>query len=452
MTFPYPQNPNDWQTAYTRQDAHRESDRKVAGFLIPVGLGIIIAFIYSLLAVLRLADKTTNSIVQLMIILGVILGTVALIAIMLIGAFRYAARFFSGFHQPPETINPSRIIFYRLFGLLRPLPRPFNMAQTPYIIAKEGELDKKDKWSSWMAHTLGGPLTLIVFDGCALYLERGGRFSRVVGPGKNTPFLESNETIKYVVDLRSKVLTNEISAWTKDGIKLSLTVRIECRIGNPAKKVPGSALVYPFDPVAVKKAIERYAVRWPNPKEEPSEFTWVDAAWGQVTGTLPGYIGSRMLDDILIADQRGGQILSPNAIQDIQNDLNTGTNVYGVYITNLQIIEIKIPDEVEDQHKENWEAERQSIATITDGKAKAFSIRSREAARAEAQKDLILAIADGLEKNKSQNFVEPLLLSLSGVLDESLQDPLTKAYLAKETLDTLEKLQAMIDKPVSKGN
>ena len=95
----------------------------------------------------------------------------------------------------------------------------------------------------------------------------------------------------------------------------------------------------------------------------------------------------------------------------------------------------------------NWEAERQSIATIIDGRAKAFSIRTREEARAEAQRNLILAIAEGLEKNRSKQFAEPLLLSLSGILDESLQDPLARSYLAKESLDTLEKLQKLLDKP-----
>jgi hypothetical protein len=39
------------------------------------------------------------------------------------------------------------------------------------------------------------------------------------------------------------------------------------------------------------------------------------------------------------------------------------------------------------------------------------------------------------------------LLSLSSILDESLKDPLIRAYLAKETLDTLEQLQAFLDRP-----
>ena len=108
-------------------------------------------------------------------------------------------------------------------------------------------------------------------------------------------------------------------------------------MGDPAKK-PDSELVYPFDPLAVKKAIERYALRWPNPLEEPSEFTWMDAAWGQVTGIVPGYIGSRMLDDLLMAERQSGQILSPETIKGpLTGKLNQATSSFGVYVLDFQI-------------------------------------------------------------------------------------------------------------------
>ena len=72
--------------------------------------------------------------------------------------------------------------------------------------------------------------------------------------------------------------------------------------------IPVNGVVYPYDPIAVKKAVERYSLRWPNRQDgEPSEFTWIDAAWGQVTGIVPGYIGSRMLDDLFIADRNRGK-------------------------------------------------------------------------------------------------------------------------------------------------
>ena len=45
---------------------------------------------------------------------------------------------------------------------------------------------------------------------------------------------------------------------------------------------------------------------------------------------------------------------------------------FGVYITDFQILSIKLPQEVEDYYVKYWEAERQNLATIMDGKARAF--------------------------------------------------------------------------------
>ena len=80
-----------------------------------------------------------------------------------------------------------------------------------------------------------------------------------------------------------------------------------------------------------------------------------------------------------------------------------------------------------------------------NGEAKAFRIRTHEKARADTQRDLIMAIAEGLEKNKDGQFSEPLLLSLSGVLDKSVKDPSDRAYLASYALETLEQLKKLLD-------
>lgn len=455
MNIPDPDLIN-WQTAYTRDDAYRDFGKYAQHYkyIFIVSLGVIAGFLAIQFSpfvnqlvsqYLGKSEALTKVSILTTSLLTLLAGYIGL-RIVRYRAFQFATSFFADFHQPPEGIEPAQIIKYRLNGKFK-LPPPFTMIfQFQYIMAKEGEFVKADQWPVWMAQTLGGPLTLIVFDGCALYIERGNRFSRIVGPGDKVPFLEWYETIKYVVDLRPKVRADKFDVWTKDGIKIEIKARIECRIGDPRKKEPEGKLVYPYDPIAVKNAIERYALRWPAcPEGEPVEFTWIDAAWGQVTGIVPGYISSRMLDDLFMANRNSGQILSPNAIQEIFSKLNAATNGFGVFVTDFQILEIKIPPEVESYQKEYWKAERQSIATITDGQAKAFRIREREKARAEAQYKIILAIAEGLEKNRDGQFTEPVLLSLSGVLDESLREPLTRAYLAKETLDTLEQLQKMLD-------
>jgi regulator of protease activity HflC (stomatin/prohibitin superfamily) len=359
-------------------------------------------------------------------------------------AYRTAKQFFREFYLPPEMVKPADVIKYRISSRIK-LPMPFSewfssFSQFKYILVQNGQFLKNDEWPAWLAQNIGGPILLIVFDGSALYIERGNRFSRVVGPGVS--YLERYETIKYALDLRTKIKTDKIEVWTKDGIVVKLTIQIEYRIGDP--KNTKSHLIFPFDPEAVKKAVERYALRWQDPTKEPSEFTWEDAVWGQVTGIVPAYIGSRFLDDLLVADRKGGQILAPDAADEIFNRINDSTNTFGVFVTDFQIVSIELPQEVMHHYVKYWEAERQSLATMIDGKAKAFNIRVHEKVRADAQKDLILAIADGLKKN-DKRLTEALLLSLSEVLDHGLSDPYMRSYTAKETLDTLEKLKNMLE-------
>lgn len=439
---------SQWQTQYTREQAHRDSLERAAGFLLPILILLAFAFVYCIFTLRRYFSAVPPSKTWLvtLTLLTVIIFMFAFIAVMK-HAFGVAAKFFTQFYAPPAWINSRQLINYRLYGRMK-LPEPLNMvSQFKYVLVKDGDIEKKDQWPSWIVRHVGGPILLIVFDGCALYLERGGRFSRVVGPGDKSPFLHWDETIKYVVDLRPKVKVDNFSAWTKDGINITLTVKIECRIGYSSQGDPTTGLVYSYDPIAVKKAIERYALRWPDPQKEPSEFTWVDAAWGQVTGIVPAYIGSRSLDDLLLAERKSGQILAPEALKKLTDDLNKATSVFGVSVAELQIIKVDMPEEVHRLQEEYWKAERESIATILEGQAKAFSIRAQEKARADAQRDIIMAIADGLEKNRNKQFIEPLLLSLSSILDESLEDPLMRAYLAKETIDALEKLQKLLDRP-----
>jgi regulator of protease activity HflC (stomatin/prohibitin superfamily) len=460
MKFPYPEQPKDWQTAYTRDDAHEDTYGNSAryglspGFAMTIGTLSITLFLGFFITT-KINVSAINPYLNIIIFLGVFLLT-ALILFPIIQSFTlgFASAFLTEFYQPPEGMDVHKIVTYRLSGVPR-LPPPLNMfARFQYLLIRDSESFKLDKWPAWSAHYLGGPISLIVFDGCALYLERGNRFSRVVGPGDKLPFLERYETIKYIVDLRPKVNdetkkeTSEVNASTKDGIKITLKIRIESRIGDPKNNDPANNLTYPFDPIAVKKAIERYAVRWHDrTKGDPTEFTWIDAVWGQVTGIVPDYIGSRMLDDLFVADRKGGQILSPNSVQEIFNKLNRSTQGFGVYVTNFQVTEINLPNEVEQAQHEQWKAEKQSITTRIDGETKANSIRAREKARAEAQRDIILGIAEGLKKSRDGQFTEPILLSMSGVLDESLREPLTRAYLAKETLDTLEQLQKILNNP-----
>jgi hypothetical protein len=302
-------------------------------------------------------------------------------------------------------------------------------------------LDPPDHPVTW----LGGPATLIIFDGFALYLERGNRFSRVVGPGKEIPFLELYETVRAIVDIRPRVKNGRVSAWTKDGIYVKLMIRLECGIGPVNQTKLDESLVYPYDPLAVRKIVERTAVKFdPVGKKLVEEQDWINTAWGQATGTLADYMASRYLDDLFLAERKGGQILAPETGKQLLMTLNDKLQGFGLHALSLQITEVEFPEQVKTQRLRTWETERKNFATITEGEIEAYRIRAREKARAEAQRDLILTIANGLQKMDPSRFPEPLLLSLAGILDQSLGDPLVRTYLARESLETLEKMQGLL--------
>jgi regulator of protease activity HflC (stomatin/prohibitin superfamily) len=441
-------DPNAWQTAYTRDQAHKESGSHSSHSNLVIGLAALFVWIFLLFLLINRLNVLLSLSLRTQAALAFALLIVVIVPFMAVYscAIHFAAEFLAEYYQPPNEMDLRKLINYRLAGVPK-LPPPLSFIfQFQYILVKDGEIIKSDQWPAWMARRLGGPLILIIFDGSALYLERGNRFSRVVGPGEKIPFLEWYETVKYVVDLRPKMRCGTIDVWTKDGLHLNLEIQMECRIGDPKKRSLHPNLIYPFDPEAVKLAIERHSVRWPDrTKGDPKEFDWIDSAWGQATGILPGYIGSRMLDDLLIADRNGGQILSPTAVQEIYDDLNRKTKAFGVYVTDFQVLKVILPPEAESVLKESWKTEKQTRATIKDGEMKAATIRMREQARAKAQHDLIINIADGLIKDSSKDHTEPILMLFSRILDENLDDPLLRAYLAHETLETLEKIREILN-------
>lgn len=446
MNSPSNQKSGDWQNAYTRDQAHRDSDNYSGGFILPLVLCFLFTLAYSWFWAANYYLSEAPNIFRGATSLLIALSALIIFPIMLSAAFHCAETFFEAFYRPPAEINSGEIIRYRLMGKSKLPDRLSLLSKFNFVLIKDGEIGKAGEWPAWAAQHLGGPLMLIVFDGYALYLERGNRFSRIVGPGSS--FLEWYETIKYVVDLRPQIKTGMTDGWTKDGIKIKVTAQIECRIGDPGKTSPPNGLLYPFDPLAVKQAIERHALKWSSDRlKDPVETSWVDAAWGQATSIISGYIGSRMLDDLFMAERGNGQILSIEALKEIFIRLNRKTSNFGVFVTDFQIQKIEFPKEVLEHQKEHWKAERQSIATIREGDTKASQIRMHEKERTEALRNLILTIASKLDKNKDDQLIESLMLSLPGFLNEGLKDPVLRAYLANQKLDTLDQLKKISNPP-----
>jgi hypothetical protein len=371
---------------------------------------------------------------------------VSVVAVVLL--YRAILGYARAFYNLPEETRIFSLIQRRLMGI-PPLPPPLSaFMRYPFVVIKEPQDLGKDHWIRW----LGGPATLVIYDGLAFYLERGSRFSRVVGPGSPPmPFLDRHETVKAVIDLRPQVRTDGMNPWTKDGIQVEMKIRMECQINASEEARANSRnLVYPFDPIAVKQAVEYTSVKRNAETKELYESDWLDGIWGQVSGYLARHISCHSVDEIALAEIKDvgpseGNLqtfqLAKDHIDMINQDLSTrrcGSHVNNIHVT------LKFPKEVEEKRIAYWKSERNRITVIQESKAEADGIRVRQEARATAERDMLNAIMERLKRVSPDNLTEPLLLSLTGILENNIDDPLIRPLIAKQSLDLLEKLRDIL--------
>jgi hypothetical protein len=293
----------------------------------------------------------------------------------------------------------------------------------------------------------------VIYDGISLYLERGNQFSRVVGPGM--PFLERYERIKEVIDLKPQIKTGIIKPWTKDGIRITLTIMAECQINASHKaQAESHALQYPFDPLAVQNAVDHMTVRVGDGKL--IEASWLEGAWGTITGAINSYVASHLLDELFLAPLTPitnpaaytgviAQLLSEKFSATMLGRINSGLARYGSRALNIQITKIEVPNSVLALRIQHWESEKKILSARKTSKAEADGIRVRQQAFAMAQRNMLETITQKLEKIDPDNLTQPLILSLSGLLDQGLNDPIVRPLLAKESFAALERLKKLLD-------
>jgi hypothetical protein len=471
---------SSWQNKISADTAHWQDLKRIASIIVPIGLltGIMVmaGYAYDLLhrdewgtvGVTQFLDKLLKTRFHTAYLLP------AIFLLVIIYLIFYATRnFVLNFYNPTEEIRIARRIRQRLFGA-PPLPFPLSIFwKYTSVTIKEPKDLELFKWAVWW----GGPAPLNIYDGNALYLEQGNHFSRVVGPGKPPkPFLDRYETIKAVVDLRPQIKTGTIHPWTKDGIQLNITLTMESQINTSDEaRLESRSLVYPYDPIAVKQAVEYTSVKFKEDEKEkhPNEETagqlepqsdnppsniqakkelvesgWLEGIWDQTTGYLGWHISCHTIDEIalskLLSDTgpSEGNLYTFKLAQEHIDAINARCRDFecGAHVSNIQIT-MGFPQEVEDYRIKYWESIRQSHSSARKSKAEGDRIRLVEDARARAERDMLDAITDRLKDIDKENLTEPLLMSLTGILDSSLDDPLFRPIIAKSSLSLLDHLR-----------
>jgi hypothetical protein len=434
MSTTPPNNSKDWQNQYPEKQAHRDSLAKAGQLIIPIVIGMVPPILFLIIYTGSLLENSPTKEIAIwrgakgvMFVIAAIIFTAFSIKYL----FKIAAGFLEKFHNLPTGNDSSEIVRLRILGI-PPFPPPLStLIKFPEIVLKDGKLEPANHWSA----IVGGPAKLKISAGHALYLERGGYFSRVVGQG--SAFLGWNERISAAVNVGPRNQEISVTAWTREGIKVIVNAKGEYFLGHTRTEDEENILI-PYDPESIRKAVEHTFKSGRDANE------WLKSATGQTMGILGAYISNHFLDDLFLKDNNNFTLLSNANVSELLTTINTKLQGYGVYLSNFQIIEVVLPQKVKEQRLKVWETNHENIAVVTKGEVKAHQIRDREKARAEMQRNLIYTLANGLERINLENFSEPLLLSIAALLDQSMNDPQVRSALAKEALETLEKTQEII--------
>ena len=271
----------------------------------------------------------------------------------------------------------------------------------------------------------GGPGILIVQEGHAVILEKSGRLSRVVGRG--ITWLEPFERVSMVVPLQTRsehVVVEKVA--TKDRI---LIEEIEFWVFHKLDAGPEEEQTengqYPFsEDILLKKVWTMSGGDWRGSIKAVSETAARDV------------VGRYDLEEILPIAGRP-RVDFKDALKRETNRVVKG--FMGVEVVVVDVGKIEVPEAARAKLLEKWSvqqqvqiAEAQKFVEIAAGEARTQSLSSREAARAVAQKQMIMAIIQGLQTSPDLRRAIPdvlVRLRLLEALEKIAEDPATKLLL-----------------------
>jgi hypothetical protein len=270
---------------------------------------------------------------------------------------------------------------------LKPSKRPF--APYPSITVQQGGIAEKDE--DTLLARLGGPGNVTIFNDSAVFLERFGRFTRVVGPGK--VFLRRFECIREVLDLRPQERSSVAKALTKDGIPVEAEVQVRFQLACPPASLvaPTPEVPHPVYEWALVRAGQCHSRSVDPDSGEENIAHWADQVG--VGGKMRTLVASRQLDELLepYEPERDPHREISEKIHQAANDSARGVGA--------QVLEVRIGaleptlEEVKKERVTSWQAAWISRARREEALGKAEAIRERGLARAYAQMEIILGLA-----------------------------------------------------------
>lgn len=241
----------------------------------------------------------------------------------------------------------------------------------------------------------GGPGVLVVQEGHAVVLERGGRRSRIVGTG--VCFLKEFERVNMVIPLAQRSVHIEVeNLVTQDRVVVRKMELLAFTRLDPGDKSHENG-DYPFDEKVINDLV------W-TPKLGPEVYDWSKAVQSIASTAARDIVARLLLDDLILASGKSRNDLR-QALKDAMNRVTQ--DKLGVIVSSVVIGEIGIPSEARERLLKRWleEVDRQ-VALI----------------KAESERDVMIRKGEG--EATALRRVEEIKANLREVLIRQLTDPI----------------------------
>jgi len=317
----------------------------------------------------------------------------------------------------------------------------------PFVLVSDAEVKAGD---DHVLMRLGGPGSILTYNDSAVVLERGGRLTRVLGPGKFSS-LERFEKVRDVIDVRPMRWAYAVDALSKEGIRVTLSADVNFQI-NTGGSEPTDETPYPALDEAIFKASTCRWMRDPEADEEDQYFDWARRVIiSETEGSLRGIIARYPLN-ALVGLEGVPTSGTDHPRKTIQEELTKAVREsaadLGAQINEVRLGAIKVDDKVAEQWIEAWGNKWQYWAMVQEKAGEATREQLREAAKAQAQVDMITAMARAFQQSISRDARIPsqlLVMRLIEVFDRSTIGPYTRIYLPGQAIETLDRLRSLVD-------
>jgi regulator of protease activity HflC (stomatin/prohibitin superfamily) len=378
-------------------------------------------------------------------LLGAILNSLPL-GLSLWAISSLASRFVHDLYETGDLEEAQAVAHRNTFGMPGDRLKPLLIVQEGHIARGAGSTFDR----------VGGPGLAVVYGDSAAVLEKGGRLTRVVGPGIHS--LERFERFWEMIDLRSQRWPFTVSAMTKEGIpvdcQVDVTFKIDDRstVGAGAGAPPPDPGVLPFTRAAVFNAATSIWVRIRQPDHEEQLRRWTGrVVLSELEGAMRNILAEYRLD-WLIMPSRPGQ---PHPRQDIREKLERKLegvlrpgNPLGARLLRVELGRIDVKSEkVSTQWIEAWQSlwEQRTAESLAEGEA---DLVYMEATQVRAQAEMVLFLVESIrpllertEDSRPYTFAARLVQTLRWLA----YSPANQAFLAPGTLRTLDALETSLN-------